>query len=160
MDKEAAAKILGVSTRTLQRYTTQGKISVTYRHGKTGAEADYDESELQRFKKQQESTTYQPAQPAANEQSQALAPIQIPTTTIAGAERLAAVLELLQQPPNRQSVPIESKLTLSLIEAATLAGLSRHHLLGAIKEKKLKARKIGRGWRMKRADLDSYIQKF
>jgi excisionase family DNA binding protein len=158
MDKESAATFLSISTRTLQRYTTQGKISVTYKHGKTGAEADYDETELQRFKEQQESITYQPAQTAGNGQTQTLTPVPKGIGVTAGAERLAAVLELLQQ-PTRQSVPIESKLTLSLIEAAELSGLSRGYLLGAIKGKKLKARKLGRGWRMKREDLNSYVQK-
>jgi excisionase family DNA binding protein len=158
MDKESAAKFLNISTRTLQRYTTQGKISVSYRHGKTGAEADYDEGELQIFKEQQESVTYQPAQAIGNGQTQTLAPIAKGVGAIAGAERLAAVLDLLQQPA-RKSVPIESKLTLSLVEAAELSGLSKGYLLDAIKGKKLKARKLGRGWRMKREDLNNYVQK-
>ncbi len=138
----------------MQRYTTQGKISVEYRPGKTGAEAHYNEEELRRFKEQLGSTIYQPA--AA--QIQALATIPN-TNQIAGADRLATALEALQ-PPKKPTVAIESKLTLNLIEASALAGLSRRHLIEAIKEKKLKARKIGRGWRMKRTDLDSYIQKF
>jgi excisionase family DNA binding protein len=49
------------------------------------------------------------------------------------------------------------KLTLSLVEAAQLAGLSRGHLRTAIEEKNLKARIIGRGWRVKRADLEAYV---
>jgi excisionase family DNA binding protein len=51
------------------------------------------------------------------------------------------------------------KLTLSLVEAAQLSGLSRGHLRFAIAEKKLKARIIGRGWRVKREDLEAYIKK-
>jgi excisionase family DNA binding protein len=46
-----------------------------------------------------------------------------------------------------------------LTEAALLAGLSRGHLRLAIAEKKLKARIIGRGWRVKREDLEAYIKK-
>jgi excisionase family DNA binding protein len=45
------------------------------------------------------------------------------------------------------------------MEAAQLSGLSRGHLREAIEEKKLKARIIGRGWRVKRADLDAYVAK-
>jgi excisionase family DNA binding protein len=51
------------------------------------------------------------------------------------------------------------KLTLSLIEASQLSGLSRGHLREAIEQKKLKARIIGRGWRMTRAALDAYVAK-
>jgi excisionase family DNA binding protein len=161
MDKESAAEFLGVSTRTLQRYTTQGKIAVVYKHGKTGAEADYNKSELERFKEQQESITYQPAQQqqiTGEGQSLALAPIQRESAALAGVAAATAILERLQ--PTRQSVPIESKPLLKLNEAAALTGLSRQTLRTAIDNNKLKAQIPGRAWRIKRADLDSYIQKF
>jgi excisionase family DNA binding protein len=45
------------------------------------------------------------------------------------------------------------------MEASQLSGLSRRILRQAIEEKKLKARIIGRGWRVKRADLDAYVMK-
>jgi excisionase family DNA binding protein len=51
------------------------------------------------------------------------------------------------------------KLTLSLVEASQLSGLSRNHLRAAIAEKKLKARIIGRGWKMSRAELEGYTAK-
>ena len=57
------------------------------------------------------------------------------------------------------AVPVFEKLTLSLTEASQLSGLSRNHLRQAIEEKKLKARIIGRGWRVKRDDLDAYVRK-
>jgi excisionase family DNA binding protein len=156
MDKTKAAQFLNVSTRTLQRYTTQGKISVTYRHGKTGAEADYDEVELQRFKETLESTTYQPAN---GNTSQAIAPTQQQNLArIEGAERLAAALEALKTTAQPR-VLIENKLLLKLDEASALTGLSRATLRNAIEQKKLKAQIIGRAWRIKRNELESYIQK-
>ncbi len=60
-----------------------------------------------------------------------------------------------QAPP----IPVADKLTLSLVEASQLSGLSRGHLREAIEAKKLKERIIGRGWRVKRDDLDSYVAK-
>jgi excisionase family DNA binding protein len=155
MNKEQAAAFLGVSTRTLQRYTTQAKIGVTYRHGKTGAEADYDEEQLRLFKETLENTTYQPA---PRDPSQALAPIQTRGVTSNGADRLAAALEALQ-PNVRPPVPIESKLLIKLDEASALTGLSRATLRVAIDQKKLKARIMGRAWRIKRTDLDLFISK-
>jgi len=56
-------------------------------------------------------------------------------------------------------VRLTDKLTLSLTEAALLSGLSRNHLRQAIEDKKLRARIIGRGWRVKREDLDAYVKK-
>jgi excisionase family DNA binding protein len=160
MDKEAAAEFLGVSTRTLQRYTTQGKITVAYKHGKTGAEADYDESELKRFKDQQENVIYQPAHSAAagEGQSLALAPIQREGAALAGAAAAAAaILERLQ--PSKAHVPVESKPLLKIDEASILTGLSRQILRDAIEANKLKAKIVGRAWRIKRDDLDQFLKK-
>jgi excisionase family DNA binding protein len=158
MDKESAAKFLDVSTRTLQRYATQGKIAVSYRHGKTGAEADYAESELQRFKEQLESITYQPAQaPAAGDEQSLALPLQRENAAIAGASLAAAILERLQ--PAKTSVPVESKPLLKLNEASILTGLSRQILRDAIEAKKLKAKIVGRAWRIRRTDLDQFLLK-
>jgi excisionase family DNA binding protein len=79
-------------------------------------------------------------------------------------ERLAAALEALrpvaQAPAPKVSIADAAhKLLLSLPEAAALSGLSRNHLRQAIKDRSLKSRKIGRGWRIKRADLDAYVRK-
>jgi excisionase family DNA binding protein len=61
---------------------------------------------------------------------------------------------------DRESVTdLAHKLTLSLQEAARLSGLSRASLRAAIKAGKLKARIIGRGYRVKRSDLDVYVRK-
>ncbi len=62
-------------------------------------------------------------------------------------------------PAATPTIPVADKLTLSLVEASQLSGLSRGHLREAIEAKKLKARIIGRGWRVKRDDLDLYVRK-
>lgn len=155
MNKAQAAIKLGVSPRTLQRLTQQAKISVSYKNSKTGAAADYDEADLQRYLDQQKSIIYRPA---TIQESQALA--TIPQEALAlRDDRLITILESLR-PPQKPTVPIESKLTLNLVEASALAGLSRRQLLIAIKEKKLKGRIIGKGWKVKRVDLESFIKNF
>ncbi len=154
-----AAAYLDVSKRTLQRYTTQGKIAVTYKHGKTGAEADYDQAELERFKNQKESEVYQPAvhlAPRDEGQSQALAPIDRESLALVGASAAAAIFDRLQPRP---TVPVESKPLLKLHEASQLTGLSRQILREAIETNKLKAQIVGRAWRIKRDDLDQYLKK-
>ena len=166
MDKKQAAKFLGVSPRTLERYTTQKKLGVTYKQGKTAAEAVYDEAELRRFKDALENKTF-PTRPAVEppgEDMQALVASARDTglTEAVGGFRndLISALEALR--PNSadsRSVPIADKIILTLAEASALTNLSRNHLRQAIEEKKLRARIIGRGWRVKREDLDAYVRK-
>ncbi|MDQ3254530.1 MAG: helix-turn-helix domain-containing protein [Acidobacteriota bacterium] len=47
----------------------------------------------------------------------------------------------------------------TLAEASALTNLSRNHLRQAIEDKKLRARIIGKGWRVKREDLEAYVRK-
>ena len=56
------------------------------------------------------------------------------------------------------SVPISDKLVLSLKEVQALTGFSKERLREAIKASDLKAQKIGNGWRVKRRDLESYVE--
>jgi excisionase family DNA binding protein len=56
------------------------------------------------------------------------------------------------------SVGIADKPLLKLDEAAALTGLSRDTLRKAIEDGELKGKIIGRAYRIKRADLDSYIE--
>jgi excisionase family DNA binding protein len=61
----------------------------------------------------------------------------------------------LQKP----AVAIADKPLLKLDEAAALTGLSRQFLRKSIEDGKLKGRIIGRGFRVKREDLDKFIKK-
>ncbi len=91
-------------------------------------------------------------------------------TTSPEASRLLGLLEglkglrlaveaLREQEESKQSwVPIEHKLTtLSLAEASALSGISRNRLRQTIFDGKLQAQIIGRGYRMKRTDLEDYV---
>ena len=89
--------------------------------------------------------------------------LTVPNQSTDVAERLIIALEALRF-REAGSTPIVSisdvacKIMLTLPEAASLTNLSRTHLVKAIKEGKLNGKKIGRGWRVKRADLDEYIK--
>jgi excisionase family DNA binding protein len=162
MNKQEACAFLGVSERSLARYASQGKIQVTYNKGTRGNVAVYDDADLEKLK---EELAAPQAIRLASEQAQIPAnPANLatrPTASMTGffehlqARDEALITSLLHRP----SVPVENKLTLNLAEAAQLSGLSRNYLREAIRDRKLKAKIIGRGWRVKKTDLESYIQK-
>lgn len=72
MNKETAAEKLGISVRSLQRIAQAGKISVTYKRGKSGRqEAIFNADELENFKRQRDNETIK--QPIATTNDTALA---------------------------------------------------------------------------------------
>ncbi len=160
MNKQEACAFLSVSERSLARYAAQGKIQVTYNKGTRGNVAVYDDADLEKLK---EELAAPQAIRLASEQA-------IPASlAIRSMANMAEFIERLQSRDeslitsllhNQNShVAIESKLMLSLPEATKLAGLSRNHLREAIRDHTLKAQIIGRGWKIKRSDLESYIKK-
>ncbi len=165
MNKQQAADLLGVTTRAVERYTAQGKLSVRYEKGKTRPVAVYSEDELRSLKQEIENPplhrpaveSAQTTSPGSNN-SQAL----IPTNREQGLAEFVGFLKGAFESSQRAPVAmlsIADKIMLTLPEAALLTSLSRNHLRQAIGEKKLKARIIGRGWRVKREDLDAYVKK-
>jgi len=73
-------------------------------------------------------------------------------------ERMVTAFEA-SKPREQSAVAVADKLTLTLQEASSLSGFSRGWLIEAIKSRRLKAAKRGRGWNIKRSDLDSYVRK-
>jgi excisionase family DNA binding protein len=126
-------------------------------------DAIFNEGELERLKEEMDEFLPQPWSAddpsAATPEAQALTPAQLSDL----GQRLIAALEALRPalpPATKQVAPLAAlahKLMLTLPEAAALSNLSRNHLRQAIKAGTLKAQKIGRGWRIKRADLDAYV---
>jgi excisionase family DNA binding protein len=177
MNKRETAEELGVTPRTLERHMSAKRIAFSTRTGKTGKEAYFDPAEVARFKAEIEGVTHsgevmsEPAPTSSVESRQdprqamvrrasdlSLTPVLLGTgdalETPEMRERMIAAFEMMASP-----VRLTDKLTLSLTEAALLSGLSRGHLRGAIKEGKLKAAIIGRGWKVKREALDLYVKK-
>jgi excisionase family DNA binding protein len=154
MNKEEAANYIGASVRTLQRLTGAGKIPVSYERGHKGDEARYSQSDLDAYLQSQKTPALmRPEVGAGDGTAQAMSLV----ATNGAASGAAALIEAFAQ--MSAPVRVSEKFTLSLVEAAQLSGLSRGHLRQAIEEKKLKARIIGRGWRVKREDLEAYIKK-
>jgi|SRR5215216_3473500 len=167
MNKREAAEFLGVSVRAIERLTAKNKLRPAYKQGKHGLEAVYEETELERLKFEREQLSYPEHSPTSDTPG-ALTPttmtalVETGSTVVIGVRGLIEELHSLSQalkPNGHPVVSLADKLTLSLAEASALSGLSRSFLTGAIHERKLKAAKRGRGWNIKRADLEAYIRK-
>ncbi len=165
MKKKEAADYLGISTRALERYVSLQRVGVAYIRGRTGDEAVFDKGELRRFKQQlSDHRRVRPAiadeaSPSSETEPRQLARLS-DVAPLAIFERMTAALEALKpNSSNVPTVPVADKVMLTLPEAAALTSLSRAHLRAAIGEGKLKAQIIGRGWRVKRDDLDAWVKK-
>jgi hypothetical protein len=77
----------------------------------------------------------------------------------ANIEAIRGLLSGSGEKPRSVSVRVSEKILLNLTDCRLLTGLSEVSLRKAIKSKKLTAKIIGRGWKVKRPDLDEFIKK-
>ncbi|ODG98215.1 hypothetical protein A4S05_10215 [Nostoc sp. KVJ20] len=175
MNKLLAADFLGVSVRALERYVQQGRISVKYEKGKTRPTANFDQTELEAFKEELNQPTVKPAfetRQITTEQQPDTGKLTPDSGELARfdevsgfgeigvIEKLSGIIEaLLGKGDSQPLVPIADKLLLTLAEAQALTGLSREFLRDAITAGNLKAKVIGKSWRVKRTDLEEYVDK-
>lgn len=169
MNKTDAAKYLECGLDNVQRLMKEGKIAFTYIKGKYGKEVDITQEELDRYKTEKESGVALLSVPvvAKSPDSTNLSTLSSPniqgvnmvdfTSSILRVfERVATGLEKLDK--QNQSALLGVKLSLSLQDAATLSGYSKGFLLTAIKKDELKAAKRGKGWNIKRTDLEEWVK--
>ncbi len=180
MDKEVAAKYLGISIRSLERYMAQGRVEVRYeRSDKTRPKATFEKEELDRFKGELETPSIRPAvesdtyrhvegekrggEGESDREELRQTPTDLPTTINRNdpAALVPALVEAIELVLERQgralALPPDRKILLSLREAQALTGLSRQRLRQAVSAGELKAQIVGRGWKVKRSELDRYI---
>lgn len=184
MTKKEAADFLGISTRTLERNTEKSLIAARYEKGKTSDVLVYDREELERFKAERENPVHLPTVEAATPPTNRMENQTPPNSDTAMARfveggniggdandfAFALVQALAQLQPAGGTVatssehsgpaatPPAQKLLLSLTEAQSYSGLSRAGLMDAIHAETLAAQKIGRGWKIKRRDLENYVE--
>jgi hypothetical protein len=145
MNKKETSEFLSVSTRLVEKYASEGRLGeVTYVRGKTGKQADYNRDDVEKLKQTLES----------------------PDTAIATKTPDARlfVASLIEAITNREevrsaSVRVSEKLLLSVKDCRFLTGLSEQAIRDAIRDERLKSRVIGRGLKVKRSDLDDFIEK-
>jgi excisionase family DNA binding protein len=176
MNREQAAKKLKMSVRSLQRAVAaelkkpkeERRLNVVYKRGASGKqEAVFDPKEVTAYKHDIEQATEREPPP---EPPESAALIPAPTGDASRQTQfvalVTAVREIIQATP-AQLPPAHAEVSLSdlavkpllkIDEAAHLTGLSRATLREAIESGTLKAKIVGRAWRIKRPDLDAYIK--
>jgi len=181
LDKKQAAEYLQVTTRSLERYTNEGRISVRYEQSPNGEIAMFDPEELKKFKTDKQTSrikpTVEPDRPQhdrpSNPQSQITRssqpqtePYNPPQEANFGLATLIAPLgalfnNLTKAIDNHGSrvttTELRSKLLLTLNEAQLVTGLSRDTLMEAIDNGELPSKIIGKARRIKTQDLERYI---
>ncbi len=146
MNKTEVAAELECSTRQVEKYAAENRLGgVEYVRGKRGREARYTEAavaslraELER--ERQEVIGHAPAQALERQ---------------ASAEGMQAFALMFADALQGSQAP---KMLLALTDAAEVSGLSASHLLDAIHDGRLDGRKIGRGFKIRPADLQEYAK--
>ncbi len=164
MNKTDAAEFLGIGVRSLERYTGAGKVAAVKVKITTGFALDYEPGELARFKAVLEIEKQEALHPSPT--SPPRPPTGLAVRQRAPLARVAA--RLANRPANGYddafvaaaiTQAIAVKLLLTLPECQALTGLSRATLRAAIDAGELRAKQIGRAWRVKRSDLEGYVKK-
>ncbi len=159
MNKQDVATELNCSTRQVEKYSSEDRLgTIEYVRGKRGREAKYDGEAVARLKAELTVKSQEIIGNAPQSHALQRAPSEQGMTMFVAA--LSDALREAQTHANGTStVPLADKLMLSIDEAAALAGLSANHIYVAIRAGNLKAKIVGRGWRVKRPDLDAYVKK-
>ena len=146
MNKKEVAEYLGVSTRIVEKYASEGRLGeVTYIRGKTGKQANYDAGVVENLKTMLESP------------DTALTAPRSPDARLFVAQLVEAMAN--REQPRNEPIRVSEKILLTVNDCRLLTGLSEQTLRDAIHAGELKAKVIGRGWKVKRQDLDDFIKK-
>jgi excisionase family DNA binding protein len=144
MNKKETSELLCVSTRLVEKYASEGRLGeVTYVRGKTGKQADYNREAVEKLKQVLESPD-----------------TAIATKTPDARLIVASLVEAMtsREEVRSASIRVSEKLLLTVGDCRLLTGLSEQNLRDAIHDRKLNARIIGRGYKIKRQDLDDFIR--
>lgn len=139
-----------------------------YVNGKNGKIAKYSVEELDLLKSEKNTEIHRPTiEPMTtndkenSQNCQELSTVDkglLSISDLTSQERFIQAIETIALSINHQKIDISDKLILTLDEVKLLTGFSKEILRTVIKEGKLKAKIIGKSWRIKRADLDQYIE--
>jgi excisionase family DNA binding protein len=163
LTKKQAAEYLNCSVRSIEAYTVKHELNPARSKGSRGDINLYDESELDRIKAKREQVVYV-ARPTESALKQAVTPQTALQNTSAAVTSFASndavkslLIDVIREAfSGAATAPqqLRHKTLLTVEEAAVMTSLKPRTLLRLIKEKKLKAKKIGNSWRIAPPDLD------
>lgn len=147
MNKIQASKELKISVRSLQRLVQTKVLTVVYKRGDSGKqEAVFDADAVAKYKLERDAPSNELAHAPTYAKNLA-------------RSNTGEFLNLLRDALTAKNsvVPVADKVLLTVKDCRALTGLSEQTIRDAIRDKTLKARVIGRGWKIKRQDLDAFI---
>jgi hypothetical protein len=153
LTKKEAALRAGISVRSLERYASQGRITVGYRQARKGKEAVFDAEELDRLKRDLAAPAAVVSPPPRHDVANNGGPPALRPRPEGG--ELAALL--ITRALEISILP--QKMALTVAQAALVSGLSIKHLRAAIRAAKLSAFAAPhcRGLRIHREILEQYV---
>ena len=161
LSKKEAAEYLGISSRTLERHVKDGKIGVRYQPGATNDVAMFDEQDLENFKNERQTPKVKPTVVQTSNELVDQPPTDLTDRTAQSSEGfLAPLITPFRDFSERLfSFPflLQGKILVTLNEAQIITGLSREILMTAIKSGELEAKIMGKAYRIKRKELERYI---
>jgi excisionase family DNA binding protein len=164
MNKKEAGAYLNVSTRAIERYTAQGKLTPSYEKGRTGPAPVYDQAQLDELKKQMDEAadvvhsaikTDKTDKRDKGDKTDKDSALVLRSGSRAD---LAAFIAVIDKARGQSIADLAAKPLLTRDEAQRLTGLSRGLLKEAVAAGKLKERLLGRAYRIKRTELEAYIE--
>jgi excisionase family DNA binding protein len=154
LNKEQAAAALGITVRTLQRHMAAHRIGFAMRRTVTGEEATFSRSEVERFKAERDALTTV-VTPALNVSESVRDETPQALQRAANEQGIAMLVSMLSEAAN---APHATCMLLSVKEAASFSGLSASRIMKAIHDGQLDGRKIGRGFKVRPADVREYVR--
>jgi excisionase family DNA binding protein len=159
--KKEAAEYLGISTRTLERHVKNGEIIVRYQPGATNDVAMFDEQDLENLRNERQVPKVKPTivQTSSELVEQQPADITDRITQTSGGFLAPLITPFRDFSERLFSFPflLQGKILVTLNEAQIITGLSREILMNAIKSGELEAKIMGKAYRIKRKELERYI---
>ena len=156
ISKQEAADLLEVSTKTVQKYVAQGRLSSKYERTKTGDAMFIPESEVLRLKEQHQQAIHRPTVetpdlPAVINQ---LIPHQD------DRQQLTRFMGALEVFINKQHSQVQANtLTISIKEAALLTGLTQKFIQDAITRGDLRLIHDGNRKRLRRKQVEEWVDR-
>jgi hypothetical protein len=176
MNKKETAASLGITTRTLERHMSAGRITYSMRAGATGKEAFFEPAEVERFGVELNGETISPAvvreaATSPDEQPRQLA--RLPDAQ--AAQQFAALLasgvresmrEIVAELVAGDSLPQAPAVWLTIEQAADWLGLPRAAITKALhddrdgegNQRRIKALGRGRGLRLHASSVRAYFE--